>query len=50
MKTLIIAEKPSAGKDIARILGVTEDHRDYLESDRYIVTWAAGHLINLTFR
>lgn len=47
MKTLIIAEKPSAGKDIARILGVTEDHRDYLESDRYIVTWAAGHLIKL---
>lgn len=47
MKTLIIAEKPSAGKDIARILGVLEDHRDYLENDKYIVTWAAGHLIQL---
>ncbi len=45
MKTLIVAEKPSAGKDIGRILGVTESHGDYLESDNYIVTWAVGHLI-----
>lgn len=47
MKTLIIAEKPSAGKDIARVLGVTNGNKDYLENDQYIVTWAAGHLIRL---
>lgn len=47
MKTLIVAEKPSAGKDIARVLNVTENHKDYLENDSYIVTWAAGHLIRL---
>ena len=38
MKTLIVAEKPSAGKDIARVLNVTENHKDYLENDSYIVT------------
>lgn len=47
MKTLIVAEKPSAGKDIARVLGVTENHRDYMENDKYVVTWAVGHLIQL---
>ena len=45
MKTLVVAEKPGAGKDIARILGCTESHGDYIESDKYIVTWAVGHLI-----
>ncbi len=44
-KTLIVAEKPSAGKDIARILGCTESHKDYIESGEYIVTWAVGHLV-----
>ena len=47
MKTLIVAEKPSAGKDIARVLGVTENHRDYMENEKYVVTWAVGHLIQL---
>ena len=47
MKTLIIAEKPAAGKDIARILNVTEQNHGYYESDKYIVTWAVGHLIKL---
>lgn len=44
-KTLVVAEKPSAGKDIARILGCTESHKDYIESSEYIVTWAVGHLV-----
>lgn len=44
-KTLVVAEKPSAGKDIARILGCKESHKDYMESEDYIVTWAVGHLI-----
>ncbi|MDD6069766.1 MAG: toprim domain-containing protein, partial [Clostridiales bacterium] len=46
-KILIVAEKPSAGKDIARILGVTEAQNGYMENDKYIVTWARGHLIGL---
>ncbi|GFI68457.1 DNA topoisomerase 3 [Lachnospiraceae bacterium] len=46
-KVLIVAEKPQAGKDIAKILGVTGEHKGYMESDQYIVTWALGHLISL---
>ena len=46
-KILVIAEKPSAGKDIARILGVTEDMGGYMENDTYIVSWALGHLVEL---
>lgn len=47
MKTLVIAEKPSAGRDIARILGVKEDKGTYMENDNYIVSWAVGHLVEL---
>lgn len=46
-KILVIAEKPSAGRDIARVLGTMEDKGKYMENDEYIVTWAAGHLVEL---
>lgn len=46
-KILIVAEKPSAGKDIARILGVTKPYKGYMENEEYIVTWAIGHLVTL---
>lgn len=46
-KILIIAEKPSAGRDIARILGVKEDKGSYMENEEYIVSWAVGHLVEL---
>ena len=46
-KILIVAEKPAAGKDIARILGVTESSNGYMENEKYIVTWAIGHLVGL---
>lgn len=46
-KILLIAEKPSAGRDIARILGVKEDKGTYMESEDYVVTWAVGHLVEL---
>lgn len=46
-KILVIAEKPSAGKDIARVLGVTTAKNGYMENDEYIVTWARGHLVGL---
>src|SRR3954469_3153132 len=47
-KTLVIAEKPSVGRDYAKALpGVFTDHRDYLESDDSVVSWAVGHLVEL---
>ncbi|MDD3242538.1 MAG: DNA topoisomerase 3 [Eubacteriales bacterium] len=46
-KTLIIAEKPSVGGDIARVLGSRKRTKGYIDGDAYIVTWAIGHLISL---
>ncbi|HWF34685.1 MAG TPA: DNA topoisomerase 3 [Solirubrobacteraceae bacterium] len=47
-KTLVIAEKPSVGKDLAKVLpGVFADHKEYLEGPDHIVTWAVGHLVQL---
>src|SRR5262245_4265105 len=47
-KTLIIAEKPSVGRDLSRALpGAFAKHEGYLESDSHIVTWAVGHLVQL---
>ena len=47
-KTLIIAEKPSVGRDLASALpGSFAKHEGYLESDENIVTWAVGHLVTL---
>ncbi|SEK25656.1 DNA topoisomerase-3 [Carnobacterium iners] len=47
MKTLIIAEKPSVGKEIARVLGATNKNKSYIEGQDVIVTWALGHLLGL---
>ncbi|MDR1532118.1 MAG: DNA topoisomerase III [Clostridiales bacterium] len=47
MKTLIIAEKPSVGKDIARVLGCKNGGSGFMEGSRYVVTWALGHLVTL---
>jgi DNA topoisomerase-3 len=47
-KTLVIAEKPSVGKDIAKVLpGAFADHKEYLEGPDHVVTWAVGHLVQL---
>ncbi|WP_270180541.1 DNA topoisomerase III [Alkalihalobacillus sp. CinArs1] len=46
-KKLILAEKPSVGRDIARVLNCSKKGNGYLEGDRYIVTWALGHLVTL---
>src|SRR5690242_19850258 len=47
-KTLIIAEKPSVGRDLTRALpGTFSKHEGYLESDSHVVTWAVGHLVQL---
>lgn len=47
MKTLVIAEKPSVGRDIARVLQCTRSNQGALEGEKYIVTWALGHLVTL---
>lgn len=46
MKQLVLAEKPSVGKELARVLGCTNRGK-YLENDDYVVTWALGHLVTL---
>lgn len=46
-KTLVIAEKPSVGRDIAEALGCSSKKTGYIEGDKYVVTWAAGHLVTL---
>ena len=46
-KSLVLAEKPSVGKDIARVLGCKSGGKGYLENERYAVTWAMGHLVTL---
>ena len=47
MKSLVIAEKPSVGRDIARVLHCSKNIPGALEGDKYIVTWALGHLVTL---
>lgn len=42
-----VAEKPSVGRDIARVLGATTQHDGYLEGNGYCVTWTFGHLCAL---
>ena len=47
-KTLVIAEKPSVGRDLARVLpGSFAKHDGYLEGPEHVVTWAVGHLVQL---
>ena len=44
-RTLVVAEKPSVARDIARVLGCTRRGEGCLEGDAYVVTWALGHLV-----
>ncbi|MBE7048703.1 MAG: DNA topoisomerase III [Ruminococcaceae bacterium] len=46
-KILVLAEKPSVGKELARVLGCRRSGGGYLTGDTYIVTWALGHLVTL---
>ena len=47
MKSLVIAEKPSVGRDIAKVLKCTKNINGAIEGERYIVTWGLGHLVTL---
>ena len=46
-KVLVIAEKPSVGRDIARVLQCPKKLDGALEGGKYIVTWGLGHLVTL---
>ncbi|MBC2478559.1 DNA topoisomerase, partial [Clostridium beijerinckii] len=46
-KTLVLAEKPSVGRDLAKVLKCNQNKGSYIEGSKYIVTWAMGHLVGL---
>lgn len=46
-KSVVLAEKPSVARDIARVLNCHKKGNGFLECDKYIVTWALGHLVTL---
>lgn len=46
-KSLVLAEKPSVGRDLARVLNCNKKANGYFEGSKYIVTWALGHLVTL---
>ncbi|MBM7662100.1 DNA topoisomerase-3 [Bacillus mesophilus] len=46
-KQLVLAEKPSVGRDLARVLGCHRKGNGFFEGSQYIVTWALGHLVTL---
>ncbi|MGG0185492.1 DNA topoisomerase III [Bacillus rhizoplanae] len=46
-KSVVIAEKPSVARDIARVLKCDKKGNGYIEGSKYIVTWALGHLVTL---
>ena len=46
-KILVLAEKPSVGKELGKVLGCNKVNNGYLEGNKYIVTWALGHLVTL---
>lgn len=47
MKALVLAEKPSVAREIARVLNCNVKNKGYLEGPKYVVTWALGHLVTL---
>ncbi|MBP1761563.1 MAG: topoisomerase [Firmicutes bacterium] len=47
MKSLVLAEKPSVAREIARVLKCSNKQKGYIEGSHYVVTWALGHLVTL---
>jgi DNA topoisomerase-3 len=47
MKLLVLAEKPSVAREIARVLKCNNKNKGYFEGPKYVVTWALGHLVTL---
>lgn len=48
-KILVIAEKPSAGADMAKVLNCKQKKAGYIEGEQYIITWALGHLVGIKY-
>ncbi|WP_052507524.1 type IA DNA topoisomerase [Desulfonatronovibrio magnus] len=49
-KVLVLAEKPSAGRDLARILKVSsKQNKGFVENDRYVISWMIGHLLGYAY-
>ena len=46
-KSLVLAEKPSVARELAKILGCRQNSDGYISGDKYVVTWALGHLVTL---
>jgi DNA topoisomerase-3 len=46
-KTLVLTEKPSVARDIAKVLSCSQNSAGYIAGEKYIVTWALGHLVTL---
>ena len=46
-KTLVLTEKPSVARDIARVMGCKKNGNGCIIGDKYIITWALGHLVTL---
>jgi len=47
MKSLVLAEKPSVAREIARVLNCKQNNKGFLEGPNYVITWALGHLVTL---
>lgn len=47
MKKLVLAEKPSVGREIAKVLKCNNNKGSYIEGKDYVITWALGHLVEL---
>lgn len=47
MKALVLAEKPSVARELARVLNCTNSNKGFIEGAKYVVTWALGHLVTL---
>src|SRR6266513_4487754 len=46
-KSLVIAEKPSVATDLARVLGKFKKEKDFFENDKYVISSAGGHLVEM---
>ena len=46
-KSLIIAEKPSVARDLARVIGKFKNEKDFFENDKYLISSAVGHLVEM---
>lgn len=46
---IVVAEKPSVAKSIAKVLGARTCKEGYMEGNGYKVTWCVGHLVELAY-